>query len=60
MDIVAKTMAGLEPVLAKELEELGATDIEIGHRAVKYQGDQKILYRSNLELRTALRVLVPI
>ena len=60
MDIVAKTMAGLEPILAQELEDIGATEIELAHRAVKYKGDQKVLYRSNLELRTALRVLVPI
>lgn len=53
-------MAGLEPVLAKELEEIGAKNIEIGQRAVKYTGDTYILYKSNLVLRTALRVLLPI
>ena len=53
-------MAGLEEILVEELKEIGAEDIEIKHRAVKYTGDLKVLYRSNLELRTALRILVPV
>lgn len=58
-DIVAKTQFGLEELLAAELKALGATDIELLTRAVKYRGDQTILYKSNLHLRTALKVLVP-
>ncbi|MCL4107834.1 UNVERIFIED_CONTAM: hypothetical protein GTU68_027219 [Idotea baltica] len=53
-------MAGLEEVLAEELRNIGASEIEIGQRAVKYYGDKKVMYRSNLELRTALRILMPI
>ena len=53
-------MAGLEDVLANELREIGATKIEKLHRAVKCLGDEKVLCRANLELRTALRVLVPV
>lgn len=60
MDYLAKTLAGLEEVLAKELEGLGAEQIEIGNRMVRYQGDKTLLYKSNLHLRTALRILVPI
>lgn len=60
MDYLAKTLAGLEEVLAKELKDLGAEQIEIGNRMVRYTGDKALLYRSNLQLRTALRVLVPI
>lgn len=58
--MVAKTQQGLEHLLAKELEDLGAEDVRIHKRAVSYKGDRRLLYRSNLELRTALRILVPI
>jgi putative N6-adenine-specific DNA methylase len=58
--ITAKTLFGLEPVLAAELEAIGATDIELLSRAVQYQGYQSLLYKSNLCLRTALRILKPI
>lgn len=56
---VIKTLQGLESVLAAELEALGATDIRPLKRAVSCTGDQRLLYRANYELRTALRVLVP-
>jgi putative N6-adenine-specific DNA methylase len=58
--LIAKTFAGLEEVLAKEIESIGGTDIELTKRGVIYQGDLKMIYRSNLELRTALRILMPI
>ncbi len=56
----AKTMQGLEEVLAKELEDLGARGIEIGNRAVTFQGNQKLAYKAILGARTALTVLSPI
>lgn len=59
-EIFAKTFYGLETVLAKELEELGAENIEIESRAVKYVGDKELLYKSNFALRTAIKVLKPI
>lgn len=59
MKILAKTFYGLEAVLAEELKNLGASDIQILTRAVQFEGDEKLLYRANLELRTALRLLVP-
>ncbi len=58
--IIAKTFAGLEPVLAEELRALGATGIQIIKRAVSFEGDVRLLYRANYELRTALRILLPI
>lgn len=58
--ITATTQQGLEPLLAAELKALGATHITQHNRAVGYQGNWEILYRSNLWLRTALRVMVPI
>jgi putative N6-adenine-specific DNA methylase len=59
-DIIAKTFQGLEEVLAKELTELGANNIELQRRAVKCTGDIKLLYQANFRLRTASRILVPI
>jgi putative N6-adenine-specific DNA methylase len=58
--LIIKTLAGLEEVLAEELRAIGAAGVSIGKRAVECEGDLRLLYRSNLELRTALRVLCPI
>ena len=58
--MIAKTFKGLEEVLAQELTELGANDIQLQRRAVKFSGDKALLYKANLCLRTALRVLVPV
>lgn len=60
MQLAIKTLAGLEPLLAQELKDLGAQEIESGTRVVTCSGDQKVLYRINFESRTALRVLMPI
>lgn len=60
MQLIIKTLAGLEEVLAEELTALGADAVEIGKRVVTCAGTNALLYRANLELRTALRVLVPI
>jgi putative N6-adenine-specific DNA methylase len=60
MQIVVKTLAGLEPVLAEELEALGAAQVRPLKRAVTCEGDTALLYRANYLLRTALRVLQPI
>lgn len=59
-DIVAKTLFGLEEVLKSEIEKIGGTDIEILSRAVKFKGNQAVLYKSNLHLRTAIKILKPI
>ena len=58
--MLAKTFKGLEEVLAQELIGLGANDVLIERRAVSFRGDKALLYRANLCLRTASRVLVPI
>jgi putative N6-adenine-specific DNA methylase len=60
LNLVAKTFNGLEPVLAKELEELGAWNINILKRAVSFDSNKELLYKSNFCLRTALRILQPI
>lgn len=51
---------GLEPVLAEELRQLGATDVQPGRGGVHFSGGRPLLYQANLWLRTAIRVLQPI
>ena len=58
--MIAKTFKGLEEVLAGELIELGANNVQIERRAVSFTGDKRLLYLANFYLRTASRVLVPI
>jgi len=58
--MTAKTMAGLEPVLEKELLKLGAQKVEAHNRAVSFEGDKGFMYKANVCLRTALRILKPI
>ena len=58
--MLAKTFKGLEQVLAKELIELGANNVQIERRAVSFTGDKRMLYMANFCLRTASRILVPI
>ncbi|MDP4184602.1 MAG: THUMP domain-containing protein [Bacteroidota bacterium] len=53
---VAKTFAGLEPILAEELKSIGAENITSLVRAVSFTGDKEVLYKANFYLRTALRV----
>lgn len=59
-EMVAKTFQGLEDVLAEELRNLGAQNVEPGKRMVSFEGDLEMLYRANLCCRTALRILKPI
>ena len=58
--MVAKTLYGLEKVLAEELVAMGARDVQAVNRAVLFKGDMNLLYRVNYCARTALSVLMPI
>ena len=58
--MIAKTFMGLEPVLAKELVGLGASNVQIGRRMVSFTGDKEMMYRANFHLHTAIRILKPI
>ena len=58
--MVAKTLFGFEEILAKELAQLGAQNIEAGTRMVSFVGDKGFMYKANLALRTALKILKPI
>ena len=59
-ELIAKTFMGLEPVLAKELTQLGANDVQIGRRMVSFTGDKEMMYRANFQLHTAIKILKPI
>jgi putative N6-adenine-specific DNA methylase len=60
MKFVAKTLFGLEQVLAEELAKLGAKEISQANRAVLFEGDIRLLYWVNYMSRTALSVLMPV
>jgi len=53
----ATVARGLEEIAAKELEQLGATEIKVEFTGVCFSGDRKLLYRVNLWGRTIFRVL---
>ncbi len=57
--IIAKTSFGLEDVLIEELRALGVKDCEKGNRAVTFSGNKEMLYKANIWLRTASRLIVP-
>jgi len=59
-EMIAKTFMGLENVLARELTELGASNVQIGRRMVSFRGDNEMMYRANFQLHTAIRILKPI
>ena len=59
LKMIAKTIFGLEELLSQELQRMGAKEVEIHNRAVSFVGDKGFMYKANLCLRTALRVLVP-
>ena len=59
-ELIAKTFMGLEPVLAQELTQLGANNVEIGRRMVSFTGNKEMMYRANFQLHTAIRILKPI
>ena len=58
--MVAKTLFGFEELLSKELIQLGAREVKIGVRNVSFVGDKGFMYKANLALRTATKILKPI
>ncbi|WP_319266329.1 class I SAM-dependent RNA methyltransferase [uncultured Draconibacterium sp.] len=55
--LIAKTFSGLEDVLAKEVKRIGGQNVRRGKRAVFYEGNLELIYKSNYLLRSALRIL---
>lgn len=60
MKLHIKTLHGLEDILAREISDLGGRAINIHKRAVSCQGDLEFMYKANMNLRTALKVLIPV
>ncbi len=58
--MLAKTLFGFEEILAQELRNLGASNITTGVRNVSFDGDTGFLYKANLNLRTAIKIIKPI
>jgi len=58
--MLAKTVAGLEPLLLAELNAMGAIDAVVLTRAVSFSGNMEMMYKANYLCRTALRILKPI
>ncbi len=58
--MTAKTLYGFESILAKELRNLGAIGVKEGVRSVTFFGDTGFMYKANMALRTAIRILKPI
>jgi putative N6-adenine-specific DNA methylase len=59
-NMLAKTLFGFEELLANELTQLGAMDVKTGVRSVSFTGDKGFMYKANLGLRTAIKILKPI
>jgi 23S rRNA (guanine2445-N2)-methyltransferase / 23S rRNA (guanine2069-N7)-methyltransferase len=62
--MTARTLEGLEWILARELEQVGAQDLRVGRRTIEFSAapgaEKETLYRAVLESRTAIRVLEPL
>jgi len=60
----ARTLEGLEWVMARELEAVGAHDLRVGRRTIEFSAppghERETLCRAVLESRTAIRVLEPL
>lgn len=59
-ELIAKTFMGLEPVLAQELTQMGANNVQVGRRMVSFSGNKETMYRANFQLHTAIKILKPI
>jgi putative N6-adenine-specific DNA methylase len=58
--MIAKTLKGLEGVLAEEIRAIGAEDVTPTLKAVSFKGNKEMMYKANIQIRTALRILKPI
>ena len=58
--MIAKTLFGFEEILAKELRNLGAVNVKEGVRCVFFEGDKGFMYKANLCLRTAIKIIKPV
>ena len=57
-EIIGKTFSGLEEIFSQELKELGAKDVQILKRGIRFAGSKELLYKVNFKSRLSLRFLV--
>jgi putative N6-adenine-specific DNA methylase len=55
-----KTLAGLEPLLEKELNEAGCSKITTVKRGFSFEADEAMMYRLNYTSRFGIRLLVEV
>jgi len=60
LKLIATATFGLEAVVAREVKELGFTEVKVENARVSFEGDYLGICRSNLWLRVADRVLVEV
>jgi len=60
LEIIAKTFAGMEDLLAEEIKNIGGKNITKIKRGVKFEGSEEVLYKGLFSLRTVLRLLIPV
>lgn len=60
LKLIAKTSYGFEPLLEKELLDLGAKQVKPGNRVVEFSGNKKLVYKANMGLKTCLAILQPL
>lgn len=58
--LLATCSRGLEDVVASELRAMGAGEVEAGRGMVEFAGSLEGVYRANVGLRAAMRVLLPL
>ena len=59
-DFFATAPSGVEPLLAAELAELGATHLKPARGGIRFRGALETAYRACLWSRTASRILLPL
>jgi putative N6-adenine-specific DNA methylase len=57
LDLFAIAAPGLEPIVERELRTLGVDDLRTETGGVAFGGGREAMYRANLHLRTASRVI---
>ena len=59
-DLIATSAFGIESITARELENLGYSDLKVENGRISFKGDEKDIARCNINLRTADRVLIKV
>ncbi|UKS24075.1 class I SAM-dependent RNA methyltransferase [Paenibacillus sp. HWE-109] len=58
LELIATCPMGLEAIVAREIRDLGYTEVTVENGRVRFLGDELAICRANLWLRTADRILI--